>query len=112
MKKTVLVRFGGRSSEHDVSVISGATVAKAIPKDRYDVILVGITKTGEWRSRTPEWVEEKCKQCVLCAPFCPDASIPVKDGKRGQFDYDHCKGCGICIKACPFEAIRWKGGEA
>ena len=64
--------------------------------------------TGEWRVDTPKFIEEKCKQCLLCAPFCPDASIPVKDGKRDEFDYEHCKGCGICIKACPFQAIRWK----
>ena len=48
MKKTVMVLFGGRSSEHDVSVVSGATVAKAIPEDRYEVVLVGITKAGDW----------------------------------------------------------------
>ena len=48
MKKKVLVLFGGRSSEHDVSVISAATVAKSIPDDRYERVLVGITKNGEW----------------------------------------------------------------
>ena len=64
-----------------------------------------LTKTGEWRAVSPKWIEEKCKQCLLCAPFCPDASIPVSDGRRGEFDYDHCKGCGICVKACPFNAI-------
>ena len=67
-----------------------------------------LTKTGEWRSKVPEWVEEKCKQCLLCAPYCPDSSIPVKDGKRCDFDFDHCKGCGICVQACPFDAIAMK----
>ena len=61
--------------------------------------------TGEWRSDVPVWEPDKCKQCLLCAPFCPDASIPVKDGKRLEFDLDHCKGCGICWKVCPFQAI-------
>ena len=67
-----------------------------------------LTMTGEWRSKIPVWNAEKCKQCLLCAPSCPDSSIPVKDGKRTEFDYDHCKGCGICFKACPFGAIDWK----
>lgn len=67
--------------------------------------------TGEWRVDVPEFVEEKCKQCLLCVPVCPDSSIPVANGKRGAFDMDHCKGCGICAKACPFGAIvMHKGG--
>ena len=67
-------------------------------------------KTGEWRTNTPVFYAEKCKQCLLCAPVCPDSSIPVTDGKRGDFDYEHCKGCGICEKACPFGAIEMKEG--
>ncbi|MCD8005000.1 MAG: 4Fe-4S binding protein [Oscillospiraceae bacterium] len=64
-----------------------------------------IIKTGEWRSDVPRWDSGKCKQCLLCTPFCPDASIPVLEGKRQDFDFDHCKGCGICAKVCPFGAI-------
>ena len=65
-----------------------------------------LTLTGEWRSNVPVWDPEKCKQCLLCAPVCPDMSIPVgADGKRGDFDYFFCKGCGICANACPFGAI-------
>ena len=68
-------------------------------------------ETGEWRVDCPEFIEEKCKQCLMCAPACPDSAIPVKDGKRGEFDFAHCKGCGICAKACPFGAIvMHKGG--
>ena len=57
----------------------------------------------------PVFVEDKCKQCLLCVPVCPDSSIPVQDKKRLEFDYDHCKGCGICVKACPFGAITMEG---
>lgn len=67
-------------------------------------------KTGEWRNNTPVYLEDNCKQCLLCAPVCPDSSIPVKDQKRGAFDLDHCKGCGICAKVCPFGAIKMKEG--
>ena len=67
-------------------------------------------RTGEWRTNTPVLDPDKCRQCLLCAPVCPDSSIPVKNGKRLDFDYDHCKGCGICVKACPFGAITMKEG--
>lgn len=66
--------------------------------------------TGEWRTDTPIFIEEKCKQCLLCAPVCPDSCIPVKNGRRLEFDYDHCKGCAICMKVCPFDAIIMKEG--
>ena len=61
--------------------------------------------TGEWRTQTPVFLKEKCKQCLLCVPYCPDSCIPVNNDERLEFDYDHCKGCGICAKACPFGAI-------
>lgn len=67
--------------------------------------------TGEWRSNTPVWLQDKCTQCLLCVPFCPDSCIVVKNQKRVDFDYDHCKGCGICVAACPFKAIEMKEGK-
>ena len=67
-------------------------------------------KTGDWRSIRPVFIEEKCKQCGLCYPVCPDNAIPVeKDSlKRTDFDFDFCKGCGVCAKVCPFGAIEMK----
>lgn len=66
--------------------------------------------TGEWRTNTPVLHEDLCRQCLLCAPVCPDSCIPVADSKRLAFDYDHCKGCGICAKVCPFGAIEMREG--
>ena len=67
--------------------------------------------TGEWRTNTPVFHADLCKQCLLCTPVCPDGAIPVTDSKRAQFDYDHCKGCGICAAVCPFGAIEMKEGK-
>ena len=64
-----------------------------------------LMNTGDWRIKIPVYAEEKCKHCMLCVPYCPDSSIPVKDGKRLDFDFKHCKGCGVCYKLCPFGAI-------
>lgn len=48
MKKNVAVIFGGRSSEHEVSCVSAATVIRSLDNDKYNVILVGITRGGRW----------------------------------------------------------------
>jgi pyruvate ferredoxin oxidoreductase delta subunit len=74
----------------------------------YEPMTSATVNTGNWRTMKPIFIEEKCKQCLLCVPVCPDCSIPVKDGKRTDFDFFFCKGCGICYKVCPFDAIEFK----
>src|SRR5439155_17823183 len=49
MKKLrVGILFGGRSGEHDVSLLSAASVLNAIDRTKYDVVPIGITKEGRW----------------------------------------------------------------
>jgi len=49
MKKLrVGVLFGGRSGEHEVSLLSAASVLEAIDKSKYEVVPIGITKEGRW----------------------------------------------------------------
>src|SRR3954454_24887780 len=49
MKKLrVGVLFGGRSGEHEVSLLSAASVLNAIDKEKYEVVPIGITKEGRW----------------------------------------------------------------
>jgi len=49
MKKLrVCVIFGGRSGEHEVSIVSANSVMKALDPTKYEVIPVGITKSGRW----------------------------------------------------------------
>ena len=62
-------------------------------------------KTGDWRSYKPVFFADKCKQCLLCFPVCPDSAIVLKDGKMEGFDMDFCKGCLVCKAVCPFSAI-------
>lgn len=47
-KKVVAVLFGGQSSEHDISRISAVTVISNIPRDKYYVMPVYITRDGRW----------------------------------------------------------------
>jgi D-alanine-D-alanine ligase len=49
MKKLrVGILFGGRSGEHEVSLLSAASVLQAIDRDKYEVVPIGITKQGHW----------------------------------------------------------------
>lgn len=45
----LIVLFGGRSAEHDVSRVSASHVMRAVDPGRYEVVPVGITRDGEWR---------------------------------------------------------------
>jgi D-alanine-D-alanine ligase len=47
-KIKVAVLFGGKSGEHEVSLLSAASVLSAIDKTKYDVTLIGIGKDGRW----------------------------------------------------------------
>jgi D-alanine-D-alanine ligase len=47
-KLRVGILFGGRSGEHEVSLLSAASVLNAIDKTKYEVVPIGITKDGHW----------------------------------------------------------------
>lgn len=77
--KKVLVLFGGVSSEHEVSLVSARSVIQNIPRDRYEVLTLGITKQGEWLlyEGDPEALpEDNWLECGKRTPavLSPDAS--------------------------------------
>jgi D-alanine-D-alanine ligase len=47
-KLRVGILFGGRSGEHEVSLLSAASILQAIDRDKFDVTPIGITKEGRW----------------------------------------------------------------
>ena len=50
----VALLFGGRSAEHDVSVLSAGNVFRALDPARYDTISIGITRSGAWLLCSPK----------------------------------------------------------
>jgi len=60
------VVFGGTSTEHDVSVVSGTSVLKNLNKDKYEILPLFIDKNGEWYKYTKEVrkIEHKIKMDV------------------------------------------------
>jgi len=47
-KIRIAVLFGGRSGEHEVSLVSASSVIEKLDKEKYEVIPIGITKEGRW----------------------------------------------------------------
>jgi D-alanine-D-alanine ligase len=47
-KLRVGILFGGRSGEHEVSLLSAASILKAIDRKKFEVVPIGITKDGRW----------------------------------------------------------------
>lgn len=53
-KIRVAVLYGGRSGEHEVSLQSAASVIRNLDKNKYEIIPIGIDKTGRWHIAAPE----------------------------------------------------------
>ena len=85
-KIKVAVIFGGMSSEHEVSIASALNVIGAINKDKYDVIKIGITKTGQWISgdHAIHYLASKGEQALLPAGL----DKLVDEAKRFGWDSD------------------------
>lgn len=94
---TVLLLFGGESSEHDVSLSSAKNVYEAIDTTKYTIILSYITENGEWYrvdalsdiTKTPDnqlsisLVSGKF-QTGNGGSFRPDVILPILHGKNGE----------------------------
>ena len=47
-KLRVGILFGGRSGEHEVSLLSASSILKEIDRTKFEVVLIGINKAGQW----------------------------------------------------------------
>jgi D-alanine-D-alanine ligase len=104
MKKRLRIGilFGGRSGEHEVSLLSAASILKAIDRNKYDVVPIGIDKQGHWLggieadrllggSATPPQLEASSLKATaeLAQPGNPlaaslDVIFPVLHGTFGE----------------------------
>ncbi len=74
MTQRVAILCGGRSSEHEISCISAAGVLSAIDRNKYQPILIGISKSGRW-FLLPDNYALALKDGVL--PSIPNEGVPV-----------------------------------
>ncbi|MCD7796941.1 MAG: D-alanine--D-alanine ligase [Clostridiales bacterium] len=105
-KITLGIIFGGASSEHDISCISAKGIIKNIDYEKYNIVLIGITKLGKWYIfndnidllENDEWLKSPS---LVPAFISPDSSVhglitsqaeiikldvvfPVLHGKNGE----------------------------
>ncbi len=108
-KKKVAVLFGGCSSEHEVSCVSAFSVIRNLPRDRYDIERIGITKDGRWYRYTgpddliPDGRWEQSAEKAR-AFLCPDRSI-------GGIAVDSPDGLRTIPVDCVFPVLHGRNGE-
>jgi D-alanine-D-alanine ligase len=96
MKRTVLVVFGGRSAEHEISILSARFVVSSLDRDRFEPVLCGIDPHGRWHwlDALPEGdartvrIDESAPLAVI-QPGAPgyrpvDIAFPVLHGPFGE----------------------------
>lgn len=86
----MLLLFGGRSSEHSISCISAGNVLRAIDRDRFDVVPVGIAQDGTWWRQPEDWDGPQgtlptvaARGCAVLPPVAPGAPFLQRDTGGG-----------------------------
>lgn len=91
MKKVIGVIFGGKSDEYEVSLCSAANILRALDPEKYDVVKIGITKTGSWfitgasieEIESGEWINSKSiLRCGLSADPSYKGIIVFDEGNK------------------------------
>lgn len=89
-KLRVGVIFGGRSGEHEVSLMSARSVLEALDPEKYDVVEIGITQDGEWLTglNVLELMEKKDTDDLFPAAILPDTNhcglFRIRQTSRGM----------------------------
>ncbi len=93
-KKTIGILFGGVSSEHDISTISAKGIISNIDKEKYNLVLLGITKNGEWylfdddvnMLPNDEWLNSKSLKKAFISPDTSIHGVVTEDGEKIYLD--------------------------
>ena len=77
----LVVLFGGRSAEHEVSCTSAVSVLQSLDPDRYDVVPVGVTREGRW-----VLAEEAAKVLAAAGPRALPAALTAEGPAVGPLE--------------------------
>ncbi len=105
----IAVLFGGASSEHEVSLISAYSVLTNIPKDKYEVMCIGITKKGHWLYYPGEYEDIKTGAWEN-NPDCCTAVISPDAMHKGVILFGE-DGCRVHRVDAVFPVLHGMNGE-
>ncbi len=77
MQKTIAVIYGGKSAEHEVSVVSGKSIAKNLDSKKFKIREIFIDKKGAWFKNGKKQTAEECLKNI-------DVAFPVLHGTYGE----------------------------
>src|SRR3954447_3938871 len=81
----VAVVFGGRSGEHPISCVTASSVLRAIDREAYDVVPIGITRAGRWVLASDDparWELVGDKLPEVSDAEGPEVLVPLETGSR------------------------------
>ena len=91
MSKTrVVILFGGRSTEHEISLLSARNILVALDRERFDPVLISIDKKGRWHQETESFLMTATgdpRQLKLPTDS-PVVQVPVYPDEQGLFGGD------------------------
>ena len=105
MRETIAVLFGGQSSEHVVSCMSAANVIDQIDKEKYNLLLLGITEEGRWiltksaeEIRSGSWRNGRITAVLSpdASKKCVVASVPAEEAGAAELS--------ACLEAAGLKA--------
>ncbi len=87
------VIFGGRSGEHEVSLVSAASVIRALDPEKYEAVPIGITKDGRWLAGSPAQkmlpeILRAGQRVMLSADPSVAALVPMDDQRSAPLRVD------------------------
>ena len=86
--RRLLIVFGGRSSEHEISLRSATEILKAIDRQRFTPVLLGIRRDGSWWTGPPEAPLEvvlaRGEPVADLRALAPDLVFPALHGPHGE----------------------------
>ncbi len=117
MKKTIAVIYGGRSAEHEVSLVSGKSIVEKLNRERFEIREIIIEKNGDWLVAGNKIPVERALEEI-------DIAFPVlhgtygEDGKiQGLFEMLNIPfvGCGVVESVLgmdkEFSKIIWRASD-